>query len=97
MCSKRSVCPIIFVNARNTIALPQLHQYKGANVVSLALRKYDIQCSRHVYLLLTQQECFGTMLSLFSGLSNCTVNISSQNFVVNVNPLVQLMHHSMVF
>ena len=25
--------------------------------------------------------------SLFSGLNNCSVNISPQNFVVNVNPL----------
>lgn len=34
----------------------------------------------------TQQQWSGTMLgSLFSGLSNCTVNISPQNFVVNVN------------
>ena len=24
--------------------------------------------------------------SLFSGLNNCTVNISLQNFIVNVNP-----------
>ena len=35
----------------------------------------------------TQQQWNGAMLgSLFSGLSNCTVNISPQNFVVNVNP-----------
>ena len=34
-----------------------------------------------------QQQWSGTVLgSLFSGLSNCSVNISPQNFVVNVNP-----------
>ena len=35
----------------------------------------------------TQQQWRGAALgSLFSGLTNCTVNISPQNFVVNVNP-----------
>ena len=33
-----------------------------------------------------QQQWSGTVLgSLFSGLSNCSMNISPQNFVVNVN------------
>ena len=33
------------------------------------------------------QQWSGTVLgSLFSGLNNCSVNISPQNFVVNVNP-----------
>ena len=33
-----------------------------------------------------QQQWSGTVLeSLFSGLNNCSVNISPQNFVVNVN------------
>ena len=37
--------------------------------------------------LTSQQQWSGPMLgSLFSGLSNCTVNISPQNFIVNVNP-----------
>ena len=37
--------------------------------------------------LATQQQWSGFMLgSLFSGLNNCTVNISLQNFIVNVNP-----------
>ena len=42
-----------------------------------------------------QQQWSGTVLgSLFSGLNNCSVNISPQNFVVNVNPLylLYLMH-----
>ena len=34
-----------------------------------------------------QQQWSGTVLgSLFSGLNNCSMNISPQNFVVNVNP-----------
>ena len=37
--------------------------------------------------IVPQQQWSGTVLgSLFSGLSNCSVNTSPQNFVVNVNP-----------
>lgn len=64
---------------------------KKAVVVPIALlenKNMDFLCSMQVCVLApTQHECFGTTLgSLFSGLSNCTVNISPQNFVVNMNP-----------
>ena len=60
----------------------------GSSSVAVALVQkpvYPVQQAR--VLTPTQQQCCGTMLgSLFSGLSNCTVNISPQNFIVNVNP-----------
>ena len=53
----------------------------GSSSVALVQKPvYPVQQAR--VLVPTQQQCCGTMLgSLFSGLSNCTVNISPQNFV----------------
>ena len=44
-----------------------------------------------------QQQWSSIVLgSLFSDLSNCSVNISPQNFVVNVNHLLNLMHQMLI-
>ena len=58
----------------------------GSSSVALVQKPvYPVQQAR--VLAPTQQQCCGTMLgSLISGLSNCTVNISPQNFIVYVNP-----------
>ena len=54
----------------------------GSSSVALVQKPvYPVQQAR--VLAPTQQQCCGTM---FSGLSSCTVNISPQNFIVNVNP-----------
>ena len=86
LAQKKAVLGIL-VQGKKSFA-DEMDEENAGGSSSVALEQKPVYPVQQAHVLApTQQQCCGTMLgSLFSGLSNCTVNISPQNFIVNVNP-----------
>ena len=83
---KEAVSGILVQGKRSFAEEVDKENASGSCSIALVYKSgYPVQQTRIAAPL--QQQWSGTVFgSLFSGLSNCSVNISPQNFVVNVNP-----------